>query len=294
MRPPKAEMRAALLLTGFILAPAMISAVWTPHDPTAIDVSRRLLPPGTEYWLGTDHLGRDVVSMLMSGARQSLLVALGAVALGAGVGVPLGLAGAALRGTTEAMVSRVGDVLFAFPALVMAILLTAVFGPGALVATLAIGIFNIPVFARITRGAALPLFQMDFVRAARAVGKPRLRIAWDHILPNTAGLLIVQLTIQLSLALLAEAGLSYVGLGTQPPLPSLGRMLAETQTLIHIAPWLAVYPGLVVFTAVFGINLLGDALSDAIAARDTGHVPSSDETLPVQTAFERLEARTDG
>ena len=257
-------------LTFVFVAMALISIVWTPHDVTRLDVSARLMPPTAEYWLGTDHYGRDLVSMIMIGARTSIAVALIAVGLGLAVGVPLGLWAAARRGgLIDELIMRMNDLVFAFPALLLAIMITAVFGPGAVNAIVAIGIFNIPVFARLSRGAALSLWTRDFVLAARVAGKGGALISAEHILPNIANLLIVQATIQFSLGILAEAGLSYVGLGAQPPLPSWGRMLAESQTMIALAPQLALIPGLAIVFAVLGLNLLGDGLRDIFDPRLT-------------------------
>ena len=257
-------------LTFVFVAMALVSIVWTPHDVTRLDVSARLMPPSAEYWLGTDHYGRDLVSMIMIGARTSIAVALIAVGLGLAVGVPLGLWAAARRGgLIDELIMRMNDLVFAFPALLLAIMITAVFGPGAVNAIVAIGIFNIPVFARLSRGAALSLWTRDFVLAARVAGKGGVLISAEHILPNIANLLIVQATIQFSLGILAEAGLSYVGLGAQPPLPSWGRMLAESQTMIALAPQLALIPGLAIVFAVLGLNLLGDGLRDIFDPRLT-------------------------
>jgi len=253
------------LLSAVFLLAAAVSFVWTPHDVETMNIPARLQPPSTVNLLGTDHFGRDILSMLMVGARTSIAVALVAVAIGAGLGVPLGLAAAATHGgLLDEMISRSADLIFAFPSLVIAILITATFGPSALNAILAIGIFNIPVFARLTRGAALSLWKREFILAARTCGKSAARISAEHILPNIANLLIVQCTIQFSLGILAEAGLSYVGLGAQPPTPSWGRMLADAQTLITIAPHTAVIPGLSIVAMVLGLNLLGDGLRDAL------------------------------
>ncbi|MDF3606722.1 ABC transporter permease [Paracoccus sp. DMF-8] len=253
-----------------ILLAALLSLVWTPWDVTQISVAERLRPPSAAHLLGTDHLGRDILSMLMVGARVSITVALVAVGIGAGVGVPSGLVAAARRGGwLDEVVMRGNDLVFAFPSLVIAILITAAYGPSAVNAIIAIGIFNIPVFARVTRGAALPVWTLDYIRAAHVAGKGDARISLEHILPNVANLLIVQATIQFSLGILAEAGLSYVGLGAQPPLPSWGRMLAESQTMAMMAPHVAIIPGLCIVLTVLGLNLLGDGLRDALDPRLT-------------------------
>lgn len=263
-----AAMRIGALLAGLCVLAALLSLVWTPHPVEGIDISARLQPPGGAHPLGTDQLGRDILSMLMVGARTSLAVALIAVGIGMAAGVPLGLLAAARRGgIVDAVVMRLNDLVFAFPSLVIAILVTAILGPSATNAILAIGIFNIPVFARVTRGAALSLWTLDFVRAARLAGKGAARISAEHILPNIAALLIVQGTIQFSLGILAEAGLSYVGLGAQPPVPSWGRMLADAQTLIALAPHVALMPGLAIVLTVLGLNLLGDGLRDRLDPR---------------------------
>jgi peptide/nickel transport system permease protein len=201
-----------------------------------------------------------VLSQLLAGAKTSVGVALLSVIIGALVGVPLGLMAAARRGAVDELIMRGNDLIFAFPSLLLAILITAAFGPGAVNAIIAIGIFNIPVFARVTRGGALQLWTRDFSSAARVAGKGPVRISLEHVLPNMVGLLIVQATIQFSLGVMAEAGLSYVGLGAQPPTPSWGRMLNEAQTLTALSPTLALFPGLAVLLFVLGLNLLGDGL----------------------------------
>ncbi|WP_347137856.1 ABC transporter permease [Paracoccus sp. SSK6] len=265
-------MRTGLILgaalTGLALIAAILSAAWTPYDVTQLAIAQKLQPPSAAHWLGTDHLGRDILSMVMRGAQTSMVVALAAVAVGMGLGVPLGLLAAARRVTwVDEIVMRGNDLVFAFPSLVIAILITAVRGPSALNAMIAIGIFNIPVFARVTRGAALPVWVLDYIRAAQVAGKGGALISVQHVLPNIASLLIVQATIQFSLGILAEAGLSYVGLGAQPPTPSWGRMLAEAQTMVTLAPHVAVIPGLCIVLTVLGLNLLGDGLRDALDPR---------------------------
>lgn len=255
-------------LTVVFIAAALVSFVWTPFDVAQMNIPAKLRTPDGTNWLGTDHFGRDILSMIMVGARTSVAVALVALGIGMGIGVPLGLTAAARQGSLlDEVIMRGNDLVFAFPSLVIAILITAVFGPSAVNAIVAIGIFNIPVFARLTRGAALPLWQREFIMAARVAGKRRTRISVEHILPNVTNLLIVQGTIQFSLGILAEAGLSYIGLGVQPPLPSWGRMLADAQTLVSFAPHLALIPGGAIILTVLGLNLMGDGLRDMLDPR---------------------------
>ena len=255
-------------LTAIFALAALVSFIWTPFDVEALAIRDKLKTPGAVYWFGTDHFGRDIFSMVMVGARTSIAVAIIAVGIGIVFGVPLGLAAAARRGgLLDELIMRTNDLIFAFPSLLIAILITAVFGPSAVNAILAIGIFNTPVFARLARGAALTLWQREFVMAARVAGKSSARISVEHILPNILNLLIVQGTIQFSLGILAEAGLSYVGLGAQPPTPSWGRMLAESQTMISFAPHLAIFPGMAIVLTVLGLNLMGDGLRDVFDPR---------------------------
>lgn len=255
------------IIAGLLIGLAVLSLVWTPYSPTGMNILRKLQGPSMQHWLGTDALGRDVLSMVMVGARNSLSVALIAVAVGMGLGVPLGAYAAARGGMIDGFVMRMTDLAFAFPALLTAVIITAVFGPGAVNAMIAIGIFNIPVFARITRGASMGLWKRDYVLAARCAGRGDVAITLDHILPNIGHVLIVQATIQFALAIVAEAGLSYVGLGTQPPMPSWGKMLNDAQTYIYDAPHLAIFPGLAITFAVLGLNMLGDGLRDILDPR---------------------------
>jgi peptide/nickel transport system permease protein len=255
------------VLSLLLLAAAALSLVWTPWSPYEIDMASRLQPPGAAHWLGTDPFGRDVVSLLLVGARNSILVGVIAVGIGLTVGCTLGLLAAARRGWVEEFIMRLADFAFAFPAILSAIMMTAVFGAGIVNSIIAIGIFNIPTFARVTRASANAVWSREFVLAARACGKGPWRITLEHVLPNILSVLIVQATIQFALAILAEAALSYLGLGTQPPQPSWGRMLSEAQTLLFQMPLLAVWPGVAIALAVLGLNLMGDGLRDLMDPR---------------------------
>jgi peptide/nickel transport system permease protein len=255
------------VLSAVMVAMALASLAWTPYPPTHIDIVHRLAAPSGLHLLGTDPFGRDELSMIMAGAQSSLSVALIAVLAGAALGIPLGALAAMRRGWIDDLLMRVTDLAFAFPALLTAVMITALAGPGAVNAMLAIGIFNIPVFARVTRGAALTVRELDFVTAARAAGRGEAAIMWRHVLPNISAVLLVQVTIQFALAIVADAGLAYVGLGTQPPQPSWGRMLNDAQTYIYRAPLLAVFPGIAITLSVLGLNLLGDGLRDVLDPR---------------------------
>ena len=256
-----------LALVALVLGVAAVSLVWTPSPPSQMTISNKFAPPSAEHWLGTDQLGRDIVSQLMAAARNSMTVALVAVLLGGSIGVSLGLVASAIGGWVEDIVMRLADLGFAFPALLFAIMLAAVFGPSLGNAVLAIAFINIPVFARVARGSANQVWTLDYVTAARSAGMTRFAISRDHILPNIAAAVIVQATIEFAVAILAEAALSYLGLGAQPPAASWGRMLAEAQTLMYLAPQLAIYPGLCIVIAVLGFSLLGDGLRDVTDPR---------------------------
>ncbi|MBM6594283.1 ABC transporter permease [Microvirga pudoricolor] len=252
------------ILTAILIATALLSLVWTPELPTRVRVAMRLKAPLENGFLGTDHFGRDVTSLLMAGAWNSLAIAWPAVLLGAAIGTAIGCAAAAWKGIADEIAMRASDVVFAFPAVLSAIMIGALVGSGPLAAVLAIAVFNVPVFARVTRGVALQIWTLDYISAARALGKHPIKITLQDVLPNIAGALIVQVTIQLALAILTEAGLSYLGLGVRPPNPSWGRMLSDSQTYLSQAPWLAIAPGVAIALSVLGLNLLGDGLRDAL------------------------------
>ncbi len=254
-------------LSALLVALALLSLVWTPWPPAEIDIPNKLQPPSAAHALGTDSLGRDIASQLLVGSQNSIVVGVVAVGIGLVLGVALGCLAAARGGWVDELVMRAADFTFAFPALLSAIMLTAIYGPGLLMSIVAIGIFNIPVFARITRGAAQSVWAREYVLAARAAGKGAWRITVDHVLPNIGSVLIVQATVSFATAILAEAALSYLGLGTQPPQPSWGRMLNEAQTMMFQAPMLAVYPGVAIVLSVLGLNLMGDGLRDLLDPR---------------------------
>ena len=263
----KPSFALGLIVVSIVMAAAVVSLVWTPHDITRLNIQSRFAPSSFEYPLGTDHFGRDLLSLLMAGARVSIAVALAAVLIGVGLGVPLGAIAAARGGWLDEAIMRGNDLIFAFPALLSALMISAVFGAGAINAVVAIGIFNIPVFARVARGAALSIWRTEYVMAARAAGKGVLRITGEHVLPNIAALIVVQATIQFSVGIIQEAGLSYIGLGAQPPATSWGQMLAQAQTMMALAPRLAILPGLAIIVTVLALNVMGDAMRDVLDPR---------------------------
>jgi peptide/nickel transport system permease protein len=259
------------LLVFLLVFAAALSLFWSPWPPADLDIPNKLATGSAQHWFGTDSLGRDIASQLLVGSQNSIMVGFIAVGIGLLFGVTLGLWAAARSGWVEELVMRGADFAFAFPALLMAIILTAIYGPGLLISISAIGVFNISIFARISRGAAKAIWSRDYVTAARTAGKGALRITLDHILPNIASVLIVQATVQFAIAILAEAALSYLGLGTQPPQPSWGRMLNEAQTQLFQAPMLALYPGAAIALSVLGLNLMGDGLRDLLDPKMARH-----------------------
>jgi peptide/nickel transport system permease protein len=252
------------VLVGLVICTALLSLVWTPADPTHVEVGDRLKGPTTTYLIGTDQLGRDELSRIMSGAQNTLVIGIMTVLIALALGVPLGGLAALYRGNLENATMRLSDVLLAFPAILLAILFAAVFQPSRFTAMAAIGIALVPVFARVVRGAGLQVMQQDYVTIVRTYGGGKLWIFVRHLLPNVSSVLIVQATVAFAVAILAEAALSYLGLGTPPPTPSWGRMLSESQTFLNQAPLLAFWPGASIALSVLGFNLLGDGLRDLL------------------------------
>jgi peptide/nickel transport system permease protein len=253
-----------LCIVVAMLLTALLSTAYTPDDPNRMDLSAQFQAPGGAHWFGTDQYGRDIFSRVMKGATNSILVGLVAVSIGMGFGILLGSLAAFCKGWVDEATMRVSDILYGFPAVLSAILITATLGPGGVNSMIAIGIFNIPIFARLTRATSLSIWERDYVTAARAIGRSNTGIIRQYVLPNILSSLIVQGTVQFAIAILAEAGLSYLGLGTQPPHASWGRMLSEAQTFLGTSAWLAIFPGGAIALTVLGFNLLGDGLRDLV------------------------------
>jgi peptide/nickel transport system permease protein len=245
-----------------------IFAPWiSPYDPIATSWSAVRKAPTMEHWFGTDDIGRDVLSRVIWGARASLLAGVTSVCIALSVGVPLGLTAGYLGGWVDMIISRLTDAMLACPFLILAIALAAFLGPSLTNAMIAIGIAATPVFIRLTRAQVLSIKVEDYVEAARAVGNPHLRIALRHIFPNVVPPIIVQATLAIAAAVIAEASLSFLGLGQQPPAPSWGSMLNVAKNFVENAPWMAVWPGVSIFLLVLSFNLLGDGLRDALDPR---------------------------
>ena len=253
------------VLTGVFVLLGLLALVWTPYAVDSQSIANRLQGPSASYWFGTDLFGRDLLSRVLAGATTALSVGLAGVGIGLALGAPLGIL-AAIRGggLVDMAIARWVDLVFAFPALLTAALLAAVYGPGATNVIVAVAVFNMAVFARISRAAALSVLARPFIQAALAMGRPWPGVVLRHVLPNMAGVLIIQVTVQLAVAILVEAGLSYLGLGVKPPTPSWGKMLADAQSLLYTHPMQAMVPGLAIFWAVLGLNLAGDGLRDLL------------------------------
>lgn len=250
------------ILVGIVVVMAVISFFWTPFNPVQAVPTDRLLSPSAEHWMGTDRFGRDVFSAVMVGSQITLLVGLITISIAIVFGVPLGIVAGMAGGRLEKFLMRVTDVMMAFPGLLLAIIFGAVFGGSTVTAMTAIGIAAIPAFARVARAGTLQVMSTDYIFAARAANRPLFKIAVRHVLPNISGMLVVQASVNFAIAVLAEAGLSFLGLGTAPPTPSWGRMLQESQQFLASDVYLAVFPGAAIAIAVLGFNLLGDGLRD--------------------------------
>jgi peptide/nickel transport system permease protein len=262
-RPLGPTFKLGAALVGLVILAALVSFVWTPYDPERVDAELRLMGPSADHWLGTDKFGRDVFSQLLVGARTTLFVGVIAVGVAAVIGTPIGIiAGMSRRKLLSESLMRGNDLVLAFPALLLAIMFGAVFGASTLTAMVAIGIATVPSFARLARSGTLQVMATEYVMAARVAGRSPFAIAVRHVLPNIAGLVIIQASVAFAIAVLAEAALSYLGFGTAPPTPSWGRMLQESQELITSNPLLLLWPALAIAIAVLGFNLLGDGLRD--------------------------------
>lgn len=257
------------VLTLALLTTAAVSLVWTPRDPLTMSIAGRLEGPSRAHPFGTDQYGRDILSRVMAGAVTSIAVGVIAVGIGAGVGVLLGLAGGWAGGVADETLMRLVDAVQGFPAILSALLFSAVFAPGIGIGMVAIGITFVPAFARLARASFLELRAREFTVAARALGVGEGRLVFRHILPNAVSPLLVQATTSFPIAILAEAALAYLGLGTQPPAPSWGLMLREAQNFLSFNPWFAVFPGAAIAVTVLGLNLVGDGLRDLLDPRTT-------------------------
>ncbi|UYQ77173.1 ABC transporter permease [Glutamicibacter sp. JL.03c] len=265
-KPAKRKLSSTLIVGGtlvaLVLIAALVSFIWTPYDPVQAVPADRLQGASAQHLMGTDRYGRDVFSGVLYGARITLLVGLVAVGIALLIGTPLGILAGMRGGVTEEITMRGADILLAFPALLVAIMFGAVFGASTLTAMLAIGIGSIPGFARVARSGTLQVMSTEYIMAAKAASQSSWRIARRHVLPNIIGMVVVQCSVSFAIAVLAEAALSFLGLGTPPPVPSWGRMLQESQQFLGTYPMLAVWPGIAIATAVLGFTLLGDGLRD--------------------------------
>jgi peptide/nickel transport system permease protein len=256
-----------VVISAFILL-ALFAPLIVPYDPITTSWTLVRKPPSAAHWFGTDDLGRDMLSRVIYGARASLLAGAISVTIALTVGVPLGLLSGYRGGFIDALISRITDAMLACPFLILAIALAAFLGPSLADAMIAIGISATPIFIRLTRGQVMSVKVEDYVEAARAMGNPRWRIALFHILPNILPALLVQATLSIAAAIIAEAALSFLGLGQQPPFPSWGSMLNAAQRFLSNAPWMAIWPGLAIFLVVLSLNLVGDGLRDALDPRE--------------------------
>lgn len=257
-------------VVAVLLVAALLAPVLAPHDPLDQELSRRMRAPGGTFLLGTDDFGRDQLSRIIWGSRISLLVSVAAIAMGAGAGALVGFVSGYLGGPADQALMRSMDIMMAFPTLLLAITLVAVLGRGVLNLVVAIGVANVPQFGRVVRGEVLRVKPMEYVDGARALGASHVRIVLRHLLPNIWAALIVLISLRVSVAILSEASLSFLGLGVSPPTPSWGTMVADGQKFLLLAPWLSIVPGVAIMLVVLGLNLLGDGVRDALDPRLRG------------------------
>lgn len=256
------HLAVGVFLIALVLIATLSSFFVTRADYTSMDIGNRLAGPTTKHIMGTDQYGRDIMFRVLVGARYSLMVGIIAVTIGVTLGVPAGCLAAAVEGWKDTFISRIMDIIYGFPPIITAVLVTAILGPGLVNVVIAIGLFNVPIFTRISRGNFLHVKENDFVDAARATGRSELKIVISHILPNISTPIIIQVSSQFAFAVLSEAALSYLGLGIQPPNPSWGLMLSQAQSFIRLSPWPVIFPGLAIVLTVLGFNLTGDGLRD--------------------------------
>jgi peptide/nickel transport system permease protein len=262
-----ANLMFGLIVFGVLVVAAVLGLVWTPYNPNTQNFAITFQPPSLAHPLGTDHFGRDTLSRLLRAASTSLLVGVISVGIGSSLGLLLGAVSGYFGGLVDDFIMRVLDALSAFPTILMALLIAAILRPSVTSAMLAVGIASIPTFARLTRAGVLSVKNLEYVDGARALGAAEVRILTRHILPNIASPLIVQATFAFGIAILAEAALSYLGLGTQPPNPSWGVMLRDSQSYLYNSPWPTIFPGVVIAITVLGLNMLGDGLRDRLDPR---------------------------
>ena len=261
---------AGLAIVVLVILGAVLAPLISPYDPAAQSWSAVRKPPSAAHWFGTDEVGRDILARILFGARASLAAGLVSVGIAIAAGVPLGLLAGYTGGLVDGIISRMTDAMLACPFLILAIALAAFLGPSLSNAMIAIGVTATPIFLRLTRGQTLVVKSEDYIEASRAIGNPHWRIALRHILPNILPQLLVQASLTVATAIIAEASLSFLGLGQQPPAPSWGSMLNSAQRFLVGAPWMAVFPGLAIFVTVLSFNLFGDGLRDALDPRASG------------------------
>lgn len=260
----------AMAILGLLLVLAIFAPMVAPFNPYDTDARNGLQEPSADHWLGTDQIGRDVMSRLIFGSRVSIQVGIIAVGLAMAVGVPLGLSSGYFGGFVDSVVMRLMDVIIAFPGIILALAIVGALGAGIFQVMIAIGVSSVPVYARLTRGQVLSVREQDYVLAAQATGASNLRIVWVHVLPNSLSPLIVQGSLGVAFAILAEAGLSFLGVGVGPPTATWGGMLSEALELIRVAPYLTFFPGLAIFITVLAVNVVGDGLRDVLDPRLRG------------------------